>query len=271
MTALRRGPFDYEGSGWYADHAPSRQVSGRFASLNIDSRYTGVGVGIRRSRDLAGYGYRMRLLGSVGRVDGNQLESASRALVHGELGLRLSIPVGAGSLSPSVIASETRGSTSGETWTRRVVRGRIDARGPRRGLTLESTFGTVTEAETGDFGRAFEQFAVGGAAVPFVDQAFYSQRLPLPSVPVGYAAGREVEIHRVSLRAFWLNPWAAWVAGGDSVTRYQRLFGVEHDWDIPTLGIATLPNVRIRAGIGYSLDQPYDEKLRPYVSVTYRP
>jgi hypothetical protein len=143
--------------------------------------------------------------------------------------------------------------------------------GPRRALQLEGTRGTVTAPEAGDFGRAFEQFAVGGAYLPFVDPAYLSQRVSLPSVPVGYSAGSTFALYRASLRAFGVQPYAVWVSAGDSVGRFQRVFGVENEWDFPSIGFVKLPATRIRAGVGYSLDRPYDEKLRPYVSVTYRP
>jgi hypothetical protein len=32
-----------------------------------------------------------------------------------------------------------------------------------------------------------------------------------------------------------------------------------------------VPATRIRFGVGYSMDEPYKEKLRPYVGVVYRP
>lgn len=271
MTALRTRPLQLDGSIWYADHAPSKQTSGTFASLNIDSRYTGIGLAARHAREKAAYGWLARAGGSVGRVDGNQLDAASRAMAFGELTTRLTFSLGGVTVSPQVFATAAEGSTRGESWSRRVVRGTLAMGGPRRSLRLEATQGTVTAPEAGDFGRAFEQFAVGGAYLPFLDQAFLSQRISLPSVPVGYSAGQKVALYRASLRAFGVQPYAVWVSAGDSITSYQRVFGIEDEWSFPSIGFVKLPSTRIRAGLGYSLDQPYDEKLRPYVSVTYRP
>ena len=270
-TALRSGRIEIEGSAWYADHAPSRQRSGTYASLNIDSRFTGGGLAFRTQREKAAYGWTARVGGSVGQVDGNQLDGASRAMGFGETRLRLSVPVGTWTFTPTGAISEARGSTRGESWTRRVISAGFTLGTARRSLRVDAIRGEVTEPDAGEFGRAFEQFAVGGAPLPFVDSAYFSQRIPLPSVPVGYAQGRTVEGLRAAIRVAGLQPWAMWIAAGDTITRYQRTFGIEDEWRWPAIGFARLPAVRIRAGVGYSLDEPYDEKLRPYVSVTYRP
>jgi hypothetical protein len=43
-----------------------------------------------------------------------------------------------------------------------------------------------------------EQFAVGGAPIPYFDPVYMTQRVSLPSVPVGYASGRRLALVRVS-------------------------------------------------------------------------
>lgn len=271
MTALRSRPIQLEGSIWYGDHAPSRQRSGTFASLNIDSRYTGLGVGARVERQKATLGWAARAGGSVGRVDGSQLDGASRAFGFGEVGGRLSLPFRGTTISPQVLAHAAQGSTKGESWTRHQVSAALAVGGSRRSMRLEATRGTVTQPEPGEFGIAYEQFAIGGGYLPIIDRAFLSQRVSLPSVPVGYTSGRTFELYRASVRAFGVQPWAVWVSAGDRITRYKRLFGVEEEFSVPAIGFAKLPSTTIRAGIGYSLDEPYEEKLRPYLSVTYRP
>ena len=271
MTSLRSRPIQLEASLWYGDHAPSRQVSGSFASLNIDSRYTGAGLAVRHERQKAAWGWVVRAGGSIGKVDGNQLDGASRALGFADVRARLSLPVRGTTVTPQVVATSTAGSTDGEGWTRQTLTAALTLGGSRRSLRLEGTRGRVTAPEPGAFGVAYEQFAIGGAWLPFIDEAFMTQRVSLPSVPVGYASGRTFALYRASVRAFGVQPWASWVAAGDSITRYQRTFGVEREFAIPTIGFAQLPSTRLRAGIGYSLDVPYEEKLRPYLSVTYRP
>ena len=88
--------------------------------------------------------------------------------------------------------------------------------------------------------------------LPYVDRAFLSQRVSLPSVPVGYAAGRKLGIGRVSTQLFGVTPYAVWVAAGDKLTRYQRILGAEQDWTFSGIGFARLPETRVRFGVGYS-------------------
>jgi hypothetical protein len=270
-TALRIRPIHLESDIWYTDHNPSEQRSGSFASVNIDSRYTGGGLSLRAERQRAAWGLSARAGGSVGRVDGNQLDAASRALAFGELRARLSWAWRGGVFAPHVTAHASEGGTGDDSWSRRIVTAGFSLGGPRRAIAVAGTRGTVTDDGPGEFGRSFEQFVVGGTLVPFFDPSYLSQRVSLPSVPVGYTGGREFEMLRGSVRAFGLEPYVVFVAAGDSINRYQRIYGIEEEFNITGIGFARLPATRIRFGIGYSLDQPYDEKIRPYVSVTYRP
>jgi hypothetical protein len=111
----------------------------------------------------------------------------------------------------------------------------------------------------------------GGGIVPFVDAALLSQRVSLPSVPVGYAGGRQFQMLRGSVRLAGLQPYVVFVGAGDDVERYRRIYGVEEDLAFSGFSFVRLPTTRIRFGVGYSLDEPYEKKIRPYVSVTYRP
>ncbi len=270
-TALRTYPVRFEGGVWYTDHAPSEQRSGEFASVNIDSRYTGLGLSMNADRQRAAYGIGLRLGGSVGRVDGNQLDAASRAMGFGEANLRLSWAWRGGVFEPYGRAHASEGGTGGDSWSRRILTAGFTLGGSRKSIRVEGTRGTITDAGPGEFGRSFEQFAVGGNVVPFFDPSFLSQRISLPSVPVGYTGGRTFEMLRGSIKAFRLEPYVVFVAAGDSIGHYQRIYGIENEINVTGIGFARLPSTRIRFGLGYSLDRPYDEKIRPYVSVVYRP
>lgn len=270
-TALRQKPVQLEASAWYTEHAPSEQAAGSFASLDIDSRFTGLGLAARLAREGGAWGYVLRAGGSLAQVDGNQLDGAGRAMGFAELRGRLTWTWRGMQVSPQLAATLAEGGTGGDSWTRGVTTGALTIGGSRRSLRFEGTVGSTTTAGPGEFGRAFEQFAVGGAEPPFLDRAFLTQRVPVPSVPVGYAAGRKLGIGRVSARVSGVQPYAMWIAAGDRLTRYQRVLGAEQELDFAGLGFARLPATRIRYGIGYSMDEPYKEKIRPYVSVTYRP
>lgn len=270
-TAWRLSPVHLETSAWYVDHAPSEQAAGSFASLDIDARFAGLGLAARYDRDGGAWGYALRAGGSVGQVNGNQLDGAGRVMGFADVRGRLTWTVRGLTVSPQVYAQLAEGGTGGDSWSRGLTTGAIALGGPRRSLRAEATVGTTTSAGPGDFGRAFEQFAVGGGYLPFVDRAYMSQRVSLPSVPVGYASGRKLGIGKLSTRIAGFQPYALWVAAGDKLTRYQRVLGAEQEWDFPTIGFARVPATRVRFGIGYSMDEPYKEKIRPYLSVTYRP
>jgi hypothetical protein len=270
-TAVRTMPVQLEASAWYTEHAPSEQRSGSFASLDIDSRFTGLGLAARYDRVGGAWGLSVRAGGSLAQVDGNQLDGAGRSMGFADLRGRLTWTVRGLTVSPQLYAQFAEGGTGGDAWSRGLTTGALTLGGPRRSLRAEGTIGTVTTAGPGEFGRAFEQFAIGGTHPPFFDRAFLSQRIALPAMPVGYAAGRKVGIGRISTQLFGLEPYALWVAAGDKLTRYQRILGAEQDWTFNGIGFARLPETRVRFGVGYSMDEPYKEKIRPYVSVTYRP
>lgn len=270
-AGIRRSPVQMEGSAWYVEHSPSEQAAGSFASLDIDARFIGLGIAARHDRDGSTWGYALRVGGSAGQVDGNQLDGAGRVMGFADVRGRLTWTLRGMTVSPQVYAQVAQGGTGGDSWSRGLTTGVLALGGPRLSLRAEATVGTTTTAEPGDFGRAFEQFAVGGGYIPFLDRAFLSQRVSLPSVPVGYASGRKLGMGRLSTQIAGFQPYAVWVAVGDRITRYQRVLGAEREWDVPTIGFARVPGTRVRFGVGYSMDEPYREKIRPYLSVTYRP
>jgi len=270
--ALRRSRLQLETSAWYTEHAPSEQVAGTFASLDIDARMTGLGLVARYSREGGAWGYAARSGASLGQVDGNQLDGAGRVMAFADLRGRLTWTWRGLTVTPQVVAHLAQGGTGGDSWNRGVTTGVLQLGGARRALRAEATVGTSTGAGPGEFGRAFEQFAVGGGYVPYFDRAFLSQRVSAPSVPVGYAAGRKLGMGRLSARVpLSVQPYALWLSAGDKLTRYQRIVGAEREWDLSGIGFARLPATVVRFGVGYSLDEPYHEKIRPYLAITYRP
>ncbi len=270
-TAIRRWPIQLESSAWYSEHAPSEQVSGSFASLDIDARFTGLGAAARFDRSGGAWDVSMRAGGSVAQVDGKQLDGVGRSMGFADFRGRLIWTWHGLSLRNQLYAHAAQGGTGGDSWSRTLTTGALTLGGPHRSLRAEATLGATTTPGPGEFGRAYEQFAVGGTVLPFIDRSFLSQRISLPSVPVGYASGRKVALGRVSTQLFGVTPYAVWVSAGDRLTHYQRILGAEQDWLFSGIGFARLPETRVRFGVGYSMDEPYREKIRPYVSVTYRP
>ena len=123
----------------------------------------------------------------------------------------------------------------------------------------------------GESGRAAEQFVVGGIANPFMHPLYFSQRMPLPAVPAGFVQGRRIQQLRASIGGLSWEPYFLWIAGGDSLSPYRRIAGLERSFEISALGFARLPAVRVRGGAGWSFDEPFRDRLRAWLSVNYSP
>lgn len=270
-TAWRRFPVQVESGIWYTEQSPSQQRAGRVSGQDLDTRYAGLGLTLRAERQRAAWGVSARAGASGGRVDASGLDAAERHLAFGDARLRLSLPWRDGVIAPHLAAHAAAGETGGESWTRSVVTAGVSFGRALSSLRVEGTRGVATGAGPGEPGRAFEQFVAGGSIPPFVDGAVLSQRLSLPSVPTGYTRGRQLQMLRGSLRLAGLQPYVVFIGAGDPIERYHRIYGVEEELVFSGLSFVGLPTTRIRYGLGYSLDEPYREKLRPYVSVTYRP
>ncbi len=270
-SSLRTRPIQLDGSVWYTEQNPAEQINAPFASVDLDARYTGLGVGARFARQKADWGAKLRTAGSVGKLNAPQLDDRSRALGFAELDLRLTWPLRTVTITPHGSVHYAKGNTAGDSWTRQIVTAALTVGTSKTYLRVEGVRGNVTEAERGDFGLDYEQFTVGGGALPFLDRSIMSQRIEVPSVPVGFATGSKYESLRASLRMRGLTPYAMWLAAGDSIGTYQKIAGIENDFDFPAIGFVKLPATHIRFGLGYSFDQPFAEKIRPYVSVTFKP
>ncbi len=268
-SALRMLPVEMETGLWSTHRDPSDQRSVPVGAT--DSRYSGGGVILRAQRDRAAWAWSARLGGSTGRLDGALLDDEARSLAFGEMRGRLSYNWRSSIIAPYAAVHLTEGNTAGDSWSRRIVTAGFSLGGSAPAIRIEGTHGTVTAAAVGEAGRAFEQFTVGGTTVPYFDPSYISQQVALPAGPVGYATGREFRMLRGSVRAFGFEPYAAFVGAGETIDRYRRIYGIEEEFNFTGIGFARLPGTRIRFGIGYSLDQPYKERIRPYASVTYRP
>ncbi|MGQ0766286.1 MAG: TolB family protein [Gemmatimonadota bacterium] len=265
---LQTSPLIFEGSAWVTNHKPSEQRSGTFASSDIDAEYNGIALSAGWEHRGGTVGLRARAGGTVGRVDGTQLDAASRVAAFTEGSLHLSISAGSTTIVPGIAAQVAQGETGGDAWSRSVVTASLSL---GRAARLLGMRGRTDTPDAGEFGREFEQFSAGGGYLPFVDEAILSQRVSIPSVPVGFVAGSRIELYRAELNVAGMTPYAVWVAAGDSIGQFKRVIGVEKAFSHDAIGFARLPSTRIRLGVGYSFDPPYDEKLRPYLSVTWRP
>jgi hypothetical protein len=267
----RRAPVHVGVSGWHTEQQPSEQKAYGEAPSSFDARYVGAAGDLSYSRQHAVWGVSARVGGTGGFLDGKQLDRESRTLGVGEVRGRLTTGVGRQTVSLAGGFEGARGTTAGDNWSLGVSRGSLTVSQRTMFVRLEATAGHVSPAGGADFGRAYEQFLVGGSALPFADAAFHGNRIVLPGVPVGLVSGQRVGVARMVLGGRVVEPSVTWVAGGDRRTEWKRVYAVERELIFPSLGYARLPAVRVRAGVSYSVDAPFERKVRPYVSLVYRP
>lgn len=270
-VGLRRTAIGLDMSGWYADHYPSEQQAGLFAPLTTDIRTRGIGAIATVGREAGLLGYTLRGGATVGTVSGQQLDAVGRLMALGDARLRLTLGVGRNTMNLVGGLVANVGTTDGESFKRIVKSGTVTIGTSRRYLRGDWKRGETDQAGPGEFGRASEEFLVGGPIPPYFDHAFMSQRVPLPSVPSGFVYGHQFEMFRAAIGGGTWEPYFVWVAAGEDLDDVKRIAGMEHILSIKSMGFVKLPAVRVRIGAGYSFDTPYQYRTRAYASVTYTP
>jgi hypothetical protein len=130
----------------------------------------------------------------------------------------------------------------------------------------EGTYGLVSRAAS-----TFERFTVGGAAPSYFDDATLGQWVAMPALPFGIVRGRRYASYRVAIGDEALSPFFWSGAAGESIRDWMRVVGVDAHVAVPPIPVIRLPSADIRAGVGYSLDQPWRKRTRGYVALRYRP
>ena len=257
------------GDAFFAEHEPSRRADGAFVSPALDVRYSGATLLADLERDFTWRAHRYRAGGSAGRLEGPELERTTRALGFGELlgRYRFTRPGGA-AISSSIELHGSAGRTSDEEWTRGVAAVGLGYAKESQGITGVVRYG-ATEADA----PLYERFVLGGARAPLTDEALFTQRIEMPALPFGIASGRRVLVYHGTLAFGGLEPyyWGASFDEGEGFETWHRVVGAETDIDLPAFPFLRTPAIRIRAGLGYSLDEPVRKKTRFYSTVVYRP
>lgn len=269
-AALKRTAVGLEASAWALEHEPSRSAD-HFAPTSTDIRSRGMGALARAAGEGSQTAYVVRAGFSVGQVSNAVLSRAGRWSTLGEARARLSVPLGPATVVGVGGIAAAVGETNRESWQRTIVNGSLTLGTARRWLRAEWVRGAVTAAGPDAPGRASEQFVVGGAANPFLDATFLSQRIAVPAVPAGLVGGRTFQTVRVALGGLAWEPYVQWLAAGDSLTSVKRIAGFERTFAITSLGFARLPGVRARGGVAYSFDEPFQSRTRAYLSLSYTP
>ena len=155
------------------------------------------------------------------------------------------------------------GRTDGGSWTR--LLGDVSAHLGTRDVAAIGTFaaGIVNRASP-----AYEQFVLGGVAPPLTDSSLLTQRIAEPALPLGVAGGRYLLHYRFSTAG--IIPVSLFFEG-TQLDHWHRVYGAELRYVVPPLGFVRIPGVDATAGAGYSIDEPYQYKLRGYLLVRYSP
>lgn len=257
------------GDAFFAEHEPSRRSDGAYVSSALDARYTGATLLADLERDFTWRSSRYRIGGSVGRLEGPRLVRTTRSLGFGEMlgRYRFTRPGGAAILSRFELHGSA-GSTAGVDWTRGVAALGLGYEKKDQGITASVRYG-ATPADA----PLWERFVVGGARAPLMDEALVTQRVEMPALPFGVATGRRVLVYHGTLAFGGFEPyyWGASLDEGDGFRTWHRVVGAETDIALPAFPFLRTPAIRLRAGLGYSLDEPFRKKTRLYSTVVYRP
>jgi hypothetical protein len=136
-------------------------------------------------------------------------------------------------------------------------------------LDLSATYGRVSAGAA-----AFERFSVGGLPSTLVDPLLLTQRLPMPALPLGVTIGDRALVYRAATRLAGFSPYYWGGSGRNGAGRFEkwnRVIGIELVFDQGPQAVLGTPGGRITAGIGHSLDEPFADRTRAYVTVALRP
>ncbi|MDB4948318.1 MAG: hypothetical protein JWM27_967 [Gemmatimonadetes bacterium] len=239
---------------------------GRILSNGQDADLWGAGVWGEQPVFGGSTSQRLRAGAFAGALQRRGEERAGRYLAFAEYAAAAAHTRGGGSTSTSLALHGSTGSTDGQGWTRGLATLTMAAAGGGLSFRGQATYGQVSADAP-----AWERFAVGGVESSLNEGWEVSQRIAMPGLPLGSLGGSKVLVLRGSTRLGPLTPYC-WTASADGgFDRWHRVIGAEAGTDVPATGLLSLPAVRIRAGVAYSLDDPWRHRTRAYASVAYRP
>ncbi len=238
-------------------------------------RFDGGALAVGRAFDYGATSWSWQIGANAGHVELSDSSAFHRAQGYAELGLARRRSYGLwrtlslrlhGSAGETGTADVRRGVASlGVTTAIGGLRLRFAASGGRVSLDPDSS-------ATGPAG-GFETFAIGGLAPPLFDARVLPQRISLPALPAGSAAGRAFVSYRTTLSAPGLpaSLYGAWFRVYDPNGDWNRLIGAEGEQAFASIGFASLPNVSLQYGAAYSMDDPRRHRWTLYAGARFAP
>jgi len=240
---------------------------------------TGGVLAVAREIDLDDRRLGFRAGGSAGRarvaravagdIDGT--ERVNRYLGFAGVEGRADLAAGGVRLVPELRTHLASGRTGTESWTRlRLDGGIVVGGGPAgigtpTGLALEATYGRL------DGTAQFEAFRVGGRPDGLVDPAVMSQHIALPGLPPALLRGRRILTARAAFRTGGIEPFIRIVDMEPLGRGRHRIIGLEERTRLDATPLPGLPGLDLHLGVSHSLDDPFGEKTRGWLSVGLRP
>ncbi|MDQ3698328.1 MAG: hypothetical protein M3373_09930 [Gemmatimonadota bacterium] len=255
------------GDLFFATQRPSEQRAGSLAPSALDAEYAGATIAAGMTHELGSRLHRWRAGASLGSLDGPGAGGAARQLIFAEYVGGIAERHEQATASLSVALHGAAGSTGGNDWRRAVGTVALRVAGVE-GLGARAS---VTYGEVSRDAPPYERFVAGGARSSLFDPAVFSQRVTQPALPLGIAAGRRLLALRASTTLLGLDAYAWAVSADEDFTTWHRLLGAERTFGLETIPLVHLPNVSAQVGAGYSLDQPFQRKVRAYLSLGFRP
>jgi hypothetical protein len=243
---------------------PSEQRGDLAIAPLLDAEYRGADVYAEYERAYPRGSQRARAGGSLAQLDLDLGESGGRRLGYARYDGDIAFRRGERSLIANLGLLGSLGATAGEGWRRGVATAGVGIGWGGFGVRGDAVYGAV-----GADAPAWERLAVGGVRPTLLDPHLLSQRVPMAGIPTGTVAGDEIRIGRVTLEGSGWRPYF-WAARGDGDDWY-RVVGLDRAFDVPALGFAGLPGIRLSAGVAYPLDEPFRHDFGVHLGIGYRP
>lgn len=264
--AWRGWPVAIAAEGFYADERPSEQHGGVAAPAYLDAQYVGGDAAFSLERDYTASAHAVRLVVAAGQLDGVVYRRQTRTLGVAEYAGEFRQTPNDWRLDEHLSLHAAGGRTADSTWLRATVSAGVRVARDGLGFAAHGMYGQVARGAP-----SYENFALGGTDPMLYDQPIASERVAMPAAPLGIATGRRVAAYRLDLPFGVFSPYFWAGSAGESLHTWHRIVGIETS--IAEVGVTGIhvPDMRVVAGAGYSLDDPTRHHTTFYLSWVYRP